>query len=307
MTKRRTTATLAVLASVPVLLSFLSAGTAAAHGSMENPISRSFLCRNEGPEEPKSEACKEAIRMGGTQPFYDWHEVNIGNAGGRHRQIIPDGQLCSAGRAKYRGIDQARADWPATTLPQSGPFTYNYRATAPHPGTFELYVTRDGYDPTQPLKWSDLEAKPFLTVRNPRVQNGMYRLKGQIPEGKSGRHLIYAVWQRSDSAEAFYSCSDVEFGGDGAVVPAPAEVNPAFAREIEEQTKSGVHAGHGGGHQAHGVDQAAVAAALADKEQAAGGSSSDVFPLTVGGAAVLTLGAGALILFRRRRAARGQD
>ncbi|MBM7865141.1 hypothetical protein JOD27_008998, partial [Lentzea nigeriaca] len=30
---------------------------------------------------------------------------------------------------------------------------------------------------------------------------------------KSGRHIIYSLWQRSDSPEAFYSCSDVQFGG----------------------------------------------------------------------------------------------
>ncbi|MFB9430878.1 lytic polysaccharide monooxygenase auxiliary activity family 9 protein [Streptoalloteichus tenebrarius] len=289
MTKRRTAATLAALATVPVLLSFASAGTAAAHGSMQNPISRSFTCRNENPEQPKSAACKDAIAMGGTQPFYDWHEVNIPNAAGRHRQIIPDGKLCSAGREKYKGLDQARADWPSTTLPQSGSFTFNYRATAPHPGTFELYVTRNGYDPRQPLKWSDLEPTPFLTVRNPRVQNGSYMMSGQLPQGKSGRHLIYAVWQRSDSAEAFYSCSDVVFGGESgaAAEEAPAQVDPAFAREIEEQTRNGDHAGHGSHHRA-------VAAT----------GTSDALPLTLGGAALLTVAASGLVLYRLRRAGR---
>jgi chitin-binding protein len=33
----------------------------------------------------------------------------------------------------------------------------------------------------------------------------------RLPAGKTGRHLIYVIWQRSDSPEAFYSCSDVTY------------------------------------------------------------------------------------------------
>ncbi|WP_328796398.1 lytic polysaccharide monooxygenase [Halosaccharopolyspora lacisalsi] len=32
-----------------------------------------------------------------------------------------------------------------------------------------------------------------------------------VHRSKSGRHIIYSVWQRSDSPEAFYNCSDVLF------------------------------------------------------------------------------------------------
>ena len=39
-----------------------------------------------------------------------------------------------------------------------------------------------------------------------------------FPQDKSGEHLIYAVWQRDDSPEAFYTCMDVEFTGGGPVV-----------------------------------------------------------------------------------------
>ena len=42
-----------------------------------------------------------AVAAGGTQAFYDWNEVSLLDAGGRHRQIIPDGKLCSAGIDRY--------------------------------------------------------------------------------------------------------------------------------------------------------------------------------------------------------------
>jgi chitin-binding protein len=190
-----------------------------AHGSMQTPVSRVYNCFLEGPESPDTAACQAAVALGGTQALYDWNEINLANANGQHRALIPDGKLCSAGKDKYKGFDQARADWVATTLPQSGGYTFSYRATAPHRGRFELYVTRNGYTPTQPLRWADLEASPFLSIVDPPLVNGAYVMGGQLPAGKSGRHLIYAIWQRSDSPEAFYSCSDVIFGSSAGPTP----------------------------------------------------------------------------------------
>lgn len=209
----------AVAVAAPTLLALtLLPGSALAHGTMNNPPSRAMVCYTEGPESPKTAACKQAVALGGTQPLYDWNEVNIAAAAGRHREIIPDGRLCSAGRDKYRGFDQARADWPATAMPSGGAFTFAFKATAPHKGAFELYVTKDGYDPAKPLAWSDLEAKPFLTKQDPSLSNGAYVLDARLP-AKKGRHLVYAIWQRSDSPEAFYSCSDVTFGTTPTATP----------------------------------------------------------------------------------------
>ncbi|GAB2821812.1 hypothetical protein GCM10022221_19860 [Actinocorallia aurea] len=199
-------------AAAPVAL---TAAPAAAHGSMEFPLSRVLTCYQENPENPSSAACKAAVAAGGTQQFYDWNGVRIGDAAGRHRQIIPDGKLCSAGGAAFTGLDLARADWPATQLKAGTDYTFKFKVTAIHKGAFELYITKDGYNASQPLKWADLESAPFASAANPTASGGYYQLAGRIPAGKTGRHLIYAIWQRSDSPEAFYSCSDVVLGSDG--------------------------------------------------------------------------------------------
>ncbi|MGW3043227.1 lytic polysaccharide monooxygenase [Kitasatospora sp. NPDC001159] len=183
---------------------------------MQNPVSRVSACYQEGPEHPSTAACQAAVAASGTQGFYDWMGVRIGDAAGRHHELIPDGKLCSAGSDEYKGLDLARSDWPATSLPAGGgSYTFKYRGTAPHRGSFQLFVTKDGYDPTKPLKWSDLESSPFYTATDPALVNGSYEMTAQLPK-KTGRHLIYAIWQRSDSPEAFYSCSDVVFGGAGS-------------------------------------------------------------------------------------------
>ncbi|MFC0003328.1 lytic polysaccharide monooxygenase [Micromonospora siamensis] len=224
MDRRRWIPAVAAVGVAPALLSLALVGRAGAHGSMQSPVSRTYACFLEGPESPDSDACRAAVAAGGTQALYDWNEINIADAAGRHRQLIPDGRLCSANRDKYRGFDLARADWPATALPSGGTWTFAYRATAPHRGTFELYVTRDGYSPTRPLTWADLEL--LHTATDPALTDGAYRMTARLPQ-RTGRHLIYSIWQRSDSPEAFYTCSDVTFGGTPTTSPSPTPTTTA--------------------------------------------------------------------------------
>lgn len=255
--RRRTVAASAVLGLAPLALTALAASPAAAHGSMGDPVSRVSQCYAEGPESPRSAACAAAVAAGGTQALYDWNGIRIGDAGGRHQALIPDGKLCSAGNEEFKGLDLARADWPATSV-RSGAYTFKYRVTAPHKGTFTVYITQPGYDPAKPLAWSDLDLRhPVATVTDPVATGGFYTFSGALPE-RSGRQLLYAVWQRSDSPEAFYSCSDVTFGGSnagstgasgtgsGGGTPAPAASAPTD-RQIEAGTgRSTVeHHGHG--------------------------------------------------------------
>ncbi|HEX7304906.1 lytic polysaccharide monooxygenase auxiliary activity family 9 protein [Lentzea sp.] len=206
-----------ITASAALAVAFLVPTTvASAHGTLSDPASRVYTCKNEGPESPKSEACKAAVAAGGTQAFYDWNEVSLLEAGGRHRQLIPDGKLCSAGRDKYRGLDLQRADWPAKRI-SAGSLTVTYHATAPHSNSnFEFYLTRDGWNPTMPLRWSDLVPLATFTNQNPTTFTNWTL---PIPQ-RSGRHVLYSIWQRVvGSAEAFYTCSDVDFGGGSTPPP----------------------------------------------------------------------------------------
>ncbi|MFF8377411.1 lytic polysaccharide monooxygenase [Streptomyces sp. NPDC015661] len=330
MTSRRTaTATVTTTTAALVLSGLAVAPGAFAHGSMTDPVSRVAACYAEGPEAPRSAACKAAVAASGAQAFYDWNAVNIANAAGQHRQLIPDGKLCSAGNDKYRGLDLARADWPASRM-SSGSHTFRYKGTAPHRGSFALYVTKDGYDPSKPLKWSDLEAQPFVTVTDPGMQDGDYVFRGTVPK-KSGRHLIYSIWQRSDSPEAFYTCSDVVFGQDGggtapaSTAPAPATSAPAApassaptaSAPTDEQIRAGEgestveHGGHGGHGAAGGTTDPApnapapAAGSGSGVELAETGGDATTPYLAVGGAAVLALGAAVLFGTARRRRTRG--
>ena len=209
--------------TAPLALLALPATPAAAHGSLSNPPSRSYACHLENPENPTSAACKAAVAAGGSQAFYDWHEVSLLDAGGRSREIIPDGKLCSAGREKYRGLDLPRADWPATKV-SAGPLTVTYHATAPHANSnFQFFITRQGYQPTQPLRWADLVPVATFNNQNPTTFTNWTIT---LPQ-RTGRHILYSIWQRvQGSAEAFYTCSDVDFGGGTTPTPPPPPTTP---------------------------------------------------------------------------------
>ncbi len=309
--RRRTAAALAALGTAPLVLTALAAAPAAAHGTMGDPVSRVFQCYAEGPESPRSAACEAAVAAGGTQALYDWNGIRIGDANGRHRDLIPDGRLCSANNDEFKGLDLARADWPATAV-RSGSYTFRYRVTAQHKGTFTVYITKPGYDPAKPPAWADLDlAHPVATVTDPVAADGSYTFSGTLPP-RTGRHLLYAVWQRSDSPEAFYSCSDVTFGGtgggaasrgssaaggasaaDGSSASAGSSPAPAASAPTERQIAAGAarstveHHGHGdadprtttdptspaqAAHGAHGANGTAQAAPAAGSPDRSGRS-----------------------------------
>ncbi|MER5311077.1 lytic polysaccharide monooxygenase [Streptomyces sp. NPDC002773] len=304
---RRTAAGVAALSAAAALVS-LTPTTASAHGAVFNPVSRVAACYAEGPETPRSQVCKDLVADSGTQPLYDWNEVNIANAAGQHQALIPDGKLCSANREKYRALDWARTDWPATAV-AAGSFDFKVRVTAAHSGTMTVYVTKPGFDPTQPLKWSDLDQTPVAVYNTTRTAtDGYYTFTGNLP-ARTGRHIVYKVWQRHDSPEAFYSCSDVTFGGPAAQPEAQTQAQPKAQAEAqthaqtqpqaEAPTEAKIaagaalstvsHAGHGGDEQAPALSTDAAAA------------PSSPLPLALAGAGGLAVfAAGSLLLGRRR-------
>ena len=327
---RRKAAAIAVAGVAPLVLTALTAAPAAAHGTMGDPVSRVSQCYAENPESPKSVVCKAVVAAGGTQALYDWNGIRIGDANGQHQTLIPDGKLCSANNDEFKGLDLAREDWPATSV-SSGAYTFKYRVTAPHKGTFKVYVTKAGYDPSRPLAWADLDLQnPVATATDPTASGGFYTFSGTLPQ-RSGKQLLYAIWQRSDSPEAFYSCSDITYGGSDSgsgddsgsgtttgSTPAPA---PTASAPSEEQIEAGAdkstveHAGHGDNDAstsaepttaAPAAENQVVAQAASTSENLAetGGDSTTPY-LAVGGAAALALGAAALFASVGRRAVSG--
>ncbi len=213
------------------VFAFLAEGLLA-HGSIQTPASRVYKCRFEdNPENPQDPACAAAIAFAGSPQFiYDWNGIRQGDAGGQHQKVVPDNQLCGGGGLEFAGLDIPRDDWRATAISptMTGNFEFIYHVTAPHSTRDMLfYVTRQGWDPSQPLTWADLDLvdepgnpndpiDPFCHHESATLEmlpgvGEVYRMVCPLPV-RSGRHVIYHVWQRDDSPEAFYACVDVLFG-----------------------------------------------------------------------------------------------
>ena len=192
---------------------------AQAHGAPEFPISRVYNCY----KNPSLAACQAGIAFGGPQAIYDWNGVNQGAAQGNHQAVVPDQQLCAGGQEKFKGFDLPRADWAATPYSPGadGKYEFRYNATAPHRTlNWKFYLTRDGFDAsTRALKWSDLDLVAELGPDQMVTVGNTYTMKLTLPK-RTGKQVLYSVWQRSDSGEAFYGCSDVDFGGTGVTPPA---------------------------------------------------------------------------------------
>src|SRR5258708_20906125 len=82
-------------------------------------------------------------------------------------------------------------------------------------------MTKKGWNPATPLPWGALG--PFWSAPDPPQSGGpgalnYYFFNTTLPAAKTGRHILFIQWVRSDSQENFFSCSDVVFdGGHGEV------------------------------------------------------------------------------------------
>ncbi|MGW0913673.1 lytic polysaccharide monooxygenase [Streptomyces sp. NPDC002784] len=232
----RTRARRALAAAVPPLLALGAATPAAAHGAPTDPVSRVLACSPEGGSAAGSAACRAAVAANGT-PFTAWDNLRIANVNGQDRRIVPDGQLCSGGLPAYRGLDLPRSDWPSTRLRPGAGLTLRYVSTIPHTGTFRLYLTRQGYDPTRPLTWSDLPERPLAEVRDPALTDGAYRIRATLPADRTGRHVLYTVWQNSSTPDTYYSCSDVEFPAKEKDLPPNEKSLPPNEKDLPPKEK----------------------------------------------------------------------
>ncbi|MCT2587376.1 lytic polysaccharide monooxygenase [Actinophytocola sp. S1-96] len=188
--------TIAALAVIPMTL--VTTGSASAHGYTNSPASRAYHC-NQG----------SAQDCGAIQ----WEPHSVEGPKGFPEAGPADGSICAGGNTRFAELDDPRGGaWPATDVSGGQDFTFRWHLTARHVTTsFRYFVTRDGWDPGQPLTRAALEPEPFLYVDGQNQQPPAdVSHSGTLPN-KSGRHLILSVWDIADTGNAFYQCADVEF------------------------------------------------------------------------------------------------
>ncbi|WP_406344371.1 lytic polysaccharide monooxygenase [Streptomyces sp. NBC_00648] len=190
----------AVVALAAAGTSLLATSSAGSHGYTDQPLSRQKVCAN-----GTVQNCGEII----------WEPQSVEGPKGFPAAGPADGTLCAGGNSRFAQLDDPRGGtgWPTTKLTAGQTYTFRWQFTARHATTdFRYYLTKQGWDPSKKLTRAALDPQPFLTVPFYNKQPpATLSHQGTIPSGKSGRHLVLAVWTIADTGNAFYSCSDVQF------------------------------------------------------------------------------------------------
>jgi chitin-binding protein len=166
--------------------------------------------------------------------MWNWNGLYREGLAGNHQGGIPDGQLCSGGHAeggRYNALDAVGA-WRAASI--SNNFRVKLWDQASHGADYIMvYVTRQGYNAlTQPLRWADLElvgqiGRTPASQWTPEAAGGVSIQVAGTAAGRTGRHMIYTIWQASHSDQSYYLCSDVIFGGATNPPTTPPNTSPS--------------------------------------------------------------------------------
>ncbi|MGW1991795.1 lytic polysaccharide monooxygenase auxiliary activity family 9 protein [Embleya sp. NPDC001921] len=177
----------------------MMAGTAGAHGWVTSPPSRSAYC-----------AQGTVTNCGEIQ----WEPQSVEGPKGFPARGPADGRLCAGGNSRFAQLDDPRGGaWPSTPVSSGSSKTFTWKLTARHATTtFRYFVTKSSWNPSQPITRAQLESTPFLSVPYGGVQPGAtVSHTGTLPAGRSGKAVIFAVWDIADTGNAFYQCTDVTF------------------------------------------------------------------------------------------------
>lgn len=185
-----------------LILPALITSNAFAHGYVSAPESRADMC-----------ALHENSNCGAIQYEPQSLEANSNSfiSGGL------DGHMGSAGHANFGNLDSQTSDnWSKTNI-TAGDHTFDWTFTANHrTSVFKFYITKQDWNPNQPLVISEFDTTPFCVKNWDGTQPPM-RLsidcKGEqsIP-ARSGYQVIMAVWNVYDTVNSFYNLIDVNFG-----------------------------------------------------------------------------------------------
>jgi predicted carbohydrate-binding protein with CBM5 and CBM33 domain len=216
------------------------AGPAEAHGSLTDPPSRNYGCWNrwgsdfQNPHMADTDPMCAQAWQANPDTMWNWTGLFREGVAGNHQAAIPDGQLCSGGRTKngnYASLDTV-GPWVAATKPNN--FTLTLTDQAQHGADYLLiYITKQGFDPTtQPLTWADLE----LIQRTDRYAPAP-QYQAQVNAGnRTGRHILYTIWQASHLDQSYYICSDVIFTGTGSPSASPSRSSASPSASASRST-----------------------------------------------------------------------
>lgn len=187
-------------------LSILSPGIKAyAHGYVSSPGGRAYLGSSAHAGAPLN------TNIGPVQ--YEPQSIEAA------KNTFIDGKIPSAGLDKYSQLNEQTASRWYKTPVSSGPLKVAWHLTAPHRTlSWDYYMTKVGWDPNQPLDFSDFEKISTVDGQN-LIPGSDSSNTINIPKDRTGYHVLLSVWNIADTGAAFYQVSDLLVGGEGTTPP----------------------------------------------------------------------------------------
>jgi chitin-binding protein len=133
-----------------------------------------------------------------------------------------DGQIASAGNVAAFDLDMPGSHWAKQSVTSGREVDITWSFTAVQlTRRFSYFLTRDGWDPGQPLSRTQFEDQPFHTVENteqPFWENRSALTPHnptthslRLPQ-RAGYQVLLAVWEVADTGNATYQVIDLDFG-----------------------------------------------------------------------------------------------
>ncbi|MEK5475472.1 lytic polysaccharide monooxygenase [Paenibacillus sp. FSL R5-0407] len=187
---------------IAVFCMFLLAEKASAHGYIDSPGSRGYLCKL-----GQNTDCGAVV--------YEPHSLEAPK--GFPAAGPADGKIASAGGIFPKLDEQSANRWTKVNM-SSGTNTFHWTLTAAHAtSSWKYYITKPNWNPDAPLTRDSFDLTPFCSVDYGGVRPPFtYSDTCNVP-ARTGYHVILAVWEIADTANAFYNVIDVNFGGSNPV------------------------------------------------------------------------------------------
>lgn len=199
-----------------------------AHGYVESPPSRGY------------QGLLDEQALGWESAYNLYGDVITNPQGLENKKGFPesgpaDGHIASA-EIGDRVLDNQTADrWKKTTL-NTGPNSFTWHYTAAHSTTkWHYYMTKQGWDPNKPLTRDSLQLIGEITHDGTSASNNLTHTLN-IPEDRSGYHVILAVWDVADTPNAFYNVIDVNVVNNGLASTIPEKPINVQAENVTDSS-----------------------------------------------------------------------
>lgn len=178
---------------------------ASAHGYVKEPASRAFVCSLEKQIigwSAATEKCGKVVDSPQSVEYLKGFPISG----------PPDGRIASGngglGQIDY-GLDKQTADYWAKQDIHGGLTTFTWHYTAAHrTSKWHYYITKKGWNPDKPLTRADFELIGTVQHDGSSASTNLSH-EINVPTDRNGYHVILAVWDVFDTANAFYNVIDV--------------------------------------------------------------------------------------------------